>query len=198
MAQLKPYLKGLFWSTKDNIYTAQLNNVDDTILVHDVNDSLALERMLTQDPGGFKDGQKMRDLIHNTYDCKYTYNKVINEFVDDNENSPYSYLNREILEDLTNETEQTATITEDVATVTITPIEPMLVKVSFGDDTTENDITIKLYKSTTLVRTFCVKADKDNDFTYFINTHDTDIDIIEISWTDNDNNNTVVTLTEGE
>ena len=196
MAQLKSYLKGLFWSDKDNIYTARLNNVGDTILVHDTNDSLTLERMLTQDHNGFKDGQKMRDLFNAFYYNNYTYNNVTNEFVDDSVNGPYShYLNR-TLEDYTEETEQTPTVTEDETVVTITPTETMLVKVSFGDDTTGNDITVKLYKSTTLVRAFNVKADKDNDFTYFINPTDTDIDSIEIIWTDNENNNTVITLTE--
>lgn len=194
MAQLKSYIRGLFWSEKDNIYTAQLNNVDDTVIVHDMNDGLTLLRMIKQDPNGFKDFQAMRDLYNNVYDVDYNYNNVVNEFIDRYANVSYSIYLGHLLEDYTEETEQTPTVTEDEAIVTITPTNNMLIKVAFGNDTEDNDITVKVYKSTTLIDTINVKADKDNDFEYFVKS--TDIDTVEISWIDNDNNNTIVTLTE--
>lgn len=200
MAQLKPYLKGLFWSTKDNIYTARLNNVDDTILVHDTNDALTLERMVAQDPTGFKDGQKMIDLFHGFYNNKYIYNNVITEFLGEFYSTTYFKDIKEVLEDLTDST--TAEVVVDdtdednvKAVVTLTPEVDTLVKVEFYSDDSDYDITVTLTKTDNSTESFVVSADEDNPFEYFIPKDS--YSSVEIVWKYNEiHSNTVTSYVE--
>lgn len=191
MAQLKAYLDGLFWSAKDNIYTAQLNNVKDTILVHDVNDSLALERMLTQDPGGFKDGQKMRDLYMDRCGYDFTYNKVSNAFIEAIYNGVYSTYFNETLEDYTDDTTEEVTKVENEYVVTITPEANTLIKVEFYSNDSDYDITVTLTKTDESTKTFNIPADVDNPFKYFIDN--TIYNEIEITWKYNETHTNTVT-----
>lgn len=191
MAQLKSYIRGLFWSEKDNIYTAQLNNVNDTILVHDLNDSLTLERIILQDRNGFKDGQQMRDLYNDFYSVDYTYNKVTNKFVDGYYNNSYSaYLERG-LEDYTDSTTEEVVADGEKAVVTITPEVNTLVKVEFYSNDSDYDITVDLTKTDNSTETFVVPADAENPFEYML-----DIERysgITISWKYNEMHSNTVT-----
>jgi hypothetical protein len=197
MAQLKSYIRGLFWSTKDNIYTANLNNVDDTVMVHDTNDGLALQRLIKQDSKGFKDGQSLRDLYHDFYEINFKYNNIINDFVDDSENNTYGYGLDRLLNIYTVETTQTITEPsedETLATVTIEPTESMVIVVDFYDNTTDYDINVTITDINDEEETFTVKADKDNAFKYYVDS--TKISKVDITWVyDDTHNNTVTTLT---
>lgn len=191
MAQLKSYIRGLFWSEKDNIYTANLNNFDDMILAHDINDGLALKRMVTQDTTGFKDGQKMRCMFQEIYSMIFMYNNVINDFVDDGYNDLYSKWLERAFEDYTESTTEEVVADGEKAVVTITPEVDTLVKVEFYSNDSYYDITVDLTKTDNSTETFVVPADAENPFEYKL-----DIERysgITISWKYNETHSNTVT-----
>ena len=196
MAQLKSYIRGLFWSEKDNIYTANLNNVNDTVMVHDINDALALKRIIAQDTQGFKDGQQMVNKFKGFYPYPFMYNNVTNDFVDDGYNDTYSWWLDSMFEDYTDsttaETEVDDIDVDNVKTVAIlTPEVDTLVKVEFYSSDSDYDITVKLTKSDDSTETFIVEADVDNPFEYFVKA-DTYSEV-EIAWKYNETHNNTVT-----
>jgi hypothetical protein len=191
MAQLKSYIRGLFWSDKDNIYTANLNNVDDMILVHDINDGLALKRIVTQDTTGFKDGQTMRCMFREIDPLTFMYNNVINDFFDNYSNDPYSEWLENVFKDYTDSTTEEAVVDNEKAVVTITPEVDTLVKVEFYSDDNEYDVTITLTKSDNSTETFVVPADAENPFEYMLDTKR--YSGITISWKYNETHSNTVT-----
>lgn len=191
MAQLKSYIRGLFWSEKDNIYTANLNNVNDTVIAHDKSDALALKRMVAQDPNGFKDCQELINIFKGLYSYPYMYNNVENDFIDGSYNDTYSNMISYMFDDYTDSTTGEAVVDNEKAVVTLTPEVDTLVKVEFYSNDSGYDITVTLTKSDNSTESFVVPADADNPFEFFIkaNTYSS----VEIAWEYNETHSNTVT-----
>lgn len=191
MAQLKSYIRGLFWSEKDNIYTANLNNVNDIVFAHDRNDALALKRMIAQDTTGFKDGQQLINKFMGFYPYPYLYNNITNDFIDESYNEPYSDNVDYMFNSYTDSTTAEVVVDNAKAVVTLTPEVDTLVKVEFYSNDSNYDITITLTKTGDSTETFVVPADVDNPFEYFVKA-DT-YSSIEITWKYNETHSNTVT-----
>lgn len=199
MAQLKSYIRGLFWSEKDNIYTANLNNVDDTVIVHDLNDFIALARMIDQDSNGFKDAQILCDLgtLENFHlnSNMLKYNRITHKILTDDSNKDYIDTNMRYLVDIYEEeiepTTEEAVVVGDEAVVTITPDNKGLIKVEFYSNDSDYNITVTLTKTDDSTESFIVPADVDNPFRYIIDNQE--YSEMEIKWKYNETHSNTVT-----
>lgn len=157
MGNLKGIVDSLYWSEIGDVYTHKMSNVNDTIVVHNVNDLLALNNLITLDKQGFNDGQPLICLIDATIASEYFYNQVEGDFYGyyNNKYNKLSDLVTTLIEDYTD----AVTLTNDVGEEETTDSFNLTDNTYLTVDTTD-EITIKIeqYDDDTVVKTEIIQT----------------------------------------
>lgn len=157
MGNLKGIVDSLYWSEIGDVYTHKMSNVNDTIVVHNVNDLLALNNLVTLDKQGFNDGQPLICLIDTTLASEYFYNQVEGDFYGyyNNKYNKLSDLVTTLIEDYTD----AVTLTNDVGEEETTDSFNLTDNTYLTVDTTD-EITIKIeqYDDDTVVKTEIIQT----------------------------------------
>ena len=157
MGNLKGIVDSLFWSDIGNVYTSTLNNVNDTIVVHTINDLITLNNLVQLDKLGFADGQPLICLIDATLASEYFYNQVDGDFYGyyNNKYNKLSDLVTTLTEDYTNE----ITLTNDVGEEETTDSFDLTDNTYLTVDTTD-EVTIKIeeYEDETVVKSEIIQT----------------------------------------
>ena len=149
MGNLKGIVDSLFWSDIGNVYTSTLNNVNDTIVVHTINDLITLNNLVQLDKLGFADGQPLICLIDATIASEYFYNQVEGDFFGyyNNKYNKLSELIAGLVEDYTDAVTLTNDVGEEETTDSFTLTDNTYLTVATTDSVT---IKIETYDDETV------------------------------------------------